>query len=401
MSNDAQALPDTAPAVVVGAGPAGLAVAAELGRIGIHAVVLDAASEIGSSWAHHYDRLHLHTTRSLSSLPGVAIPRAAGRWVARDDFRAYLHDYASRQNLTVRLNTSVTSVDRLADGLWKIGCGAATILTPLVVIATGYNHTPALPDWPGRESFEGRIVHSSEYRNPAALDARSVLVVGPGNSGAEIAADLAGAGKQVWLAVRTPPNIVRRAVLGIASQVLAISMSPFPARIGDRVGRVVQRVSVGDLSKFGLPVAPLGVVTRLQRDDVPPLLDVGLIDAVKAGKVTVVAAVESLDEHTVRLANGEVLRPDAVVVATGYRRGLEPLVGHLGVIAPSGRPTINAAEQSPGLDGLYFLGYSNPLTGNIRQLGIDARAIARQVGRRDTVAPRVVRATVPRAAGLS
>jgi putative flavoprotein involved in K+ transport len=398
MGNDAQALPDSSAAVVIGAGPAGLAVAAELARVGIHAVVLDKADEVGSSWANHYDRLHLHTTRRLSSLPGVGIPRAAGRWVARDDFRAYLHDYAGRQNLDVRLGVSVTSVDRLADGLWRIGCGAESIVTPLVVIATGYNHTPKLPDWPGRESFAGRIVHSSEYRNPAALDAASVLVVGPGNRGAEIAADLAGAGKRVWLAIRTPPNIVRRQVLGIASQVLVLSVSPFPTGVGDRISSLLQKLTVGDLSAFGLPKAPRGVFTQQERDDVTPTIDVGLIDVVRAGTVTVVPSVDSLDGQTVTLANGEVLRPDAIVVATGYRRGLEPLVGHLGVVAPSGRPTINADQQAPGLEGLYFLGYSNPLTGNIRQVGIDARAIARRVGRRDDAAAQTVRAAVPRAA---
>ena len=397
MSNDAQALPETSPAVVVGAGPAGLAMAAELARAGIKAVVIDKAGEVGSSWAHHYDRLHLHTTRLLSSLPGMTIPRSNGRWVARDDFRAYLRDYAVAQGLDVRLNTSVTSVARLADGLWRVGCGAESIVTPLVVVATGYNHTPKLPDWPGSDSFTGRIVHSSEYRNPAALEAQNVLVVGPGNSGAEIAADLAGAGKQVWLAIRTPPNIVRREVLGIASQVLVLSVSPFPTAVGDRISTLLQKITVGDLSRFGLPKAPRGVFTQQERDDVTPTIDVGLIDVVRAGTVHVVPSVESLEGETVMLANGEVLRPDAVVVATGYRRGLETIFGHLGVVAPGGRPTINAAEQAPGLDGLYFLGYSNPLTGNIRQVGIDARAIARRVGKRDTAAPRVVRAAVPRA----
>ncbi|MBB5842397.1 putative flavoprotein involved in K+ transport [Conyzicola lurida] len=397
MSNDARALPDTAPAVVVGAGPAGLAAAAELGRVGIHALVIDSAGEIGSSWAHHYDRLHLHTARALSALPGMPIPRSSGRWVARDDFRSYLRAYAERHGLDVHLSSPVTSVDRLADGLWRIGCRGQTIVTPIVVIATGYNHTPVLPDWPGRERFEGRIMHSSDYRNPADLAADSVLVVGPGNSGAEIAADLAEAGKRVWLAVRTPPNIVRRQVAGIPSQLLAILMSPFPAWVGDGVGRVVRRISVGDLSRFGLPAAPLGVVTRLKVDDVPPLLDVGLVAAVRAGRVTVVAAVASFDGHDVRLADGEVLRPDAVVVATGYTRGLDSLVGHLGVVAPNGRPAVNAAEQAPGLDGLYFLGYSNPLTGNIRQLGIDARAIARRAGKKGDAATRRARVMVPRA----
>lgn len=379
MSNDAQALPETFPAVVIGAGPAGLAVAAELARTGIRAVVLDKAHEVGSSWAHHYDRLHLHTARWLSSLPGMPIPRAAGRWVARDDFRRYLREYASFQKLDVRLGTTVTSIDRLSDGRWSIGCDGAVIVAPRVVVATGYNHTPALPEWPGIDTFGGTVLHSSDYRNPAALDAESVLVVGPGNSGAEIAADLAGAGRTVWIAVRTPPNIVRRQVAGIPSQMLAISMSPFPAAIGDRVGRVVQRLSVGDLSRFGLPVAPLGVVSRLARDGIPPLLDVGLVDAVRAGTVTVVPAVRSFEGDAVLLANGDALRPQAVVVATGFARGLETLVGHLGIVTPTGLPTINADEQAPGLDGLYFLGYSNPLTGNIRQLAIDARAIARHV----------------------
>jgi len=396
VSNDAQALPDTAPAVVVGAGPAGLAVAAELGRVGIHAIVVDAASEVGSSWAHHYDRLHLHTTRTLSSLPGIVIPRSKGKWVSRDDFRSYLADYASRQALDVKLNTSVTSIDRLPDGHWRVGCGGESVVTPLVVVATGYNHTPELPDWPGRESFTGRIVHSSDYRNPAALEGGSVLVVGPGNSGAEIAADLADAGRQVWLAVRTPPNIVRRQVLGIPSQVLVISVSPFPARVADRIAGLLQKITVGDLSRFGLTAAPRGIVSQQEIDDITPTIDVGLIDAVRAGTVHVVAAVESFEGDTVTLSDGEVLRPDAVVVATGYRRGLEPLVGHLGVLAPSGRPTINADEQSPGLEGLYFLGYSNPLTGNIRQVAIDAGAIARHVGRRRVATARVVPAVIPR-----
>ena len=381
MGNDAQALPGTSPAVVIGAGPAGLAAAAELNRAGIRAVVLDKASEVGSSWAHHYDRLHLHTTRRLSSLPGMPIPRSRGRWVARDDFRSYLARYAETQGLDVRLGTSVTSVDRLADGLWRVGCGAESIVTPLLVVATGYNHTPKLPDWPGSETFAGRIVHSSDYRSPAALGAASVLVVGPGNSGAEIAADLAGSGAKVWLAIRTPPNIVRREVLGVASQVLVLSVSPFPTRVGDRISGLLQRITVGDLSPFGLPRAPRGVFTQQERDDVTPTIDVGLIDEVRAGRVAVVPSVESIDGPAVTLADGEVLRPDTIVVATGYRRGLETLFGHLGVVTPGGRPSINADQQAPGLDGLYFLGYSNPLTGNIRQVGIDARAIARRAGK--------------------
>ncbi|MCU1556813.1 MAG: Flavin-containing monooxygenase-like protein [Microbacteriaceae bacterium] len=377
----AAAVPAHANAVVIGAGPAGLAAAAELQRAGFAVLVLERADEVGSSWAGHYDRLHLHTARTMSSLPGLVIPRAYGRWVARDDFRSYLRDYADHHRLDVHLGVAVTAVDRHDDGGWSVVTSAGTVATPLVVIATGYNHSRRVPQWPGLEGYGGRVIHSSEYRNPAELGARRVLVVGPGNSGSEIAADLAESGASVRLAVRTPPNIVRRQVAGIPGQVLVLSISPLSTAMGDRVARVLQRFTVGDLSRFGLPPAPRGVVTQMERDDVTPTIDVGLIAALRAGSVTVVPAVASFTADAIVLADGTEVLADAVIVATGFERGLETIVGRLGVLAPSGRPLVNAAAQLPGRPGLYFLGYSNPLSGNIRQLKIDARAIGRHARR--------------------
>ena len=367
-------------AVVIGAGPAGLAAAAELQKVGYSVIVIDAADSVGSSWSKHYDRLHLHTSRTMSSLPGRPMPRRYGRWVARDDFREYLGDYAKAEKLDVRLGVKATSIRR-TDGHWVVDTSIGALTADAVVVATGYNHTAKIPDWPGVTEYEGRVIHSSEYRNPAALDARDVLVVGPGNSGAEIAADLAGAGTLVRLAARTPPNIVRRQVLGIPTQSLTLSTSPLPTKIADRVARGMQILTVGNLSKYGLPKAPRGIFSQQAEDDVTPTIDVGLIDALKAGTITVVGAVESFTKDAVRLADGTSISPELVLVATGFQRGLEPLVGDLGVIAPGGRPLINADEQLPGLEGLFFLGYSNPITGNIRQVAIDAKKIARRSAR--------------------
>lgn len=367
-------------AVVIGAGPAGLSAAAELQKVGYSVIVIDAADSVGSSWSRHYDRLHLHTSRALSSLPGRPIPKQYGRWVARDDFRAYLADYAEAEKLDVRLGVTADSLEKMDAG-WAVATSAGALAADAVVVATGYNHTARIPDWPGLGDYRGRVVHSSQYRSPTALDARDVLVVGPGNSGAEIAADLASAGVGVRLAVRTPPNIVRRQVLGIPTQSLTLATYPLPTKAADRVARVVQILTVGDLSRYGLPKAPRGVFSQQAYDDVTPTIDVGLIDALKAGTITVVPAVESFTEDAVRLADGQELSPDAVLVATGFRCGLEPLVGDLGVIAPGGRPLINADEQLPGLEGLFFLGYSNPITGNIRQVAIDARKIATRSAR--------------------
>lgn len=376
-------------AVVVGAGPGGLAMAAELARIGVPAVVLEQANRVGARWPGHYDRLHLHTARTLSSLPFTAIPRREGRWVTRDAFANYLSEYASIHRLDVRFGVQVTSVNRVADGRWTVewtstsGHGLVpgeihgTVVAPLVVVATGYNHTPYVPPWPGLDAYEGRVIHSSAYRNPHDLGAQAALVVGPGNSGGEIAADLAEAGVRVMLAIRTPPNIVRRQVGGVPGQVLAIAIKPLPVAAGDRIAGWVQRQTVGDLSRFGIPVSTRGVVTQMVRDGITPTIDAGLLDALRAGAVTVVPAVTGFKHESVQLADGRLVSPDAVVAATGYRRGLESLVGHLDVLTESGLPRVNAAQQLPPHAGLYFLGYSNPLSGNLLQLRIDSRAIAR------------------------
>jgi cation diffusion facilitator CzcD-associated flavoprotein CzcO len=375
-----EALPAKIPAVVLGAGPGGLAAAAELRRAGVEAIVIDKADQVGSSWAGHYDRLHLHTSRGLSGLPGYPIPRRYGRWVARDDVLRYLAEYADVHALDVRLGVTAERVERAEDG-WHVVTDQGTIAADTVVVATGYNHSPTTADWPGLDDYTGTVVHSSAYRNPHALGARRVLVVGPGNSGAEIAADLADAGVTVSLAMRTPPNIVLRAVAGIPGQALILSMSMLPLRVQDALAGGLQRVAVGDLRKYGIPKAPRGIATQQARDDVTPTLDVGLLRALKAGTVTVVAAVERFTTDAVVLADGTELTPDAVVLATGFRRGLEPLVGDLGVLAPKGRPLVNADAQLAAHPGLFFLGYSNPLTGNLRQLGIDATKIAKAVAK--------------------
>jgi putative flavoprotein involved in K+ transport len=369
---------ESSDALVIGAGPAGLAAAKELTRIGKTVVVIDSASEVGSSWSRHYDRLHLHTARNFSRLPGKRMPRRYGQWVARDDFRQYLKDYS--EGLDLRFGVTASAVKE-NNGRWIVATDTGDFDVATVVVATGYNHAPKIPDWPGLTSFSGTVVHSSQYRNPADLGGTNVLIVGPGNSGSEIAADLAQAGVRVTLSVRTPPNIVRRSVVGIPTQVLSIGTAVLPLKAADAVAGLVQKLTVGNLSRFGLRKAPRGVFTQMARDDVTPTIDVGMIDALKAGKVTIAPAVESFTKDSVVFADGTSVTPDTVIVATGFQRGLENLVGHLDILGEKGRPLINADVQLIGLEGLYFLGYSNPIEGNIRQVGIDATKIAKRVAK--------------------
>ena len=161
-------------AVIVGAGPAGLATAACLKRAGIEHVLLEQAAEVGASWRRHYDRLHLHTPKSISALPFVPFGRAVPRYPSRDDVVEYLDRYASTLGLTPRLGESVTSIMTDDQG-WAVQTARARYRCRAVVVATGLTRVPRLPTWPGRESYRGELLHSAAYRNGASWKGRRVL----------------------------------------------------------------------------------------------------------------------------------------------------------------------------------------------------------------------------------
>jgi cation diffusion facilitator CzcD-associated flavoprotein CzcO len=369
-------------ALVVGGGPAGLAAAACLRGKGVPVSVLDAGAEVGASWRQRYDRLHLHTPRVQSGLPGLPVPRAAGRWVAKDDYAAYLVDYAARHGVQPELGVVAEKVDRTDRG-FTLATSAGSREAAYVVIATGYQRVPFVPPWPGADDFGGELLHVSAYRSAEPFRGKRVLVVGTGNSGAEIAADLAehGAG-QVWLACRTPPHVLRRQTGPVPTTLLGLPNAYLPARLMDPISARLAKLTGPDLAPYGLPRPSTGLKAQFSRTAVVPMIDVGLIDQLYAGRVEVVPAVESLTPEHVVLAGGRELEVDVVIAATGYRRGLEGLVGHLGVLDPSGAPLAHGRRTHPAAAGLYFLGMLPTLAGMLFRINRDARAVARDVAAR-------------------
>ncbi len=362
---------------IVGAGSAGLATAALLQEQGLRPLVLEAGPEPGAAWRERYDRLRLHTPRLLSGLPGLRMPRRFGRWVARDDLIEYLHAYVAAHTLDVRTGTRVTRIDRDGDG-WRLDTAQGPLRAGAVIVATGYNGAPFIPDWPGLDAFAGKLVHSSEYRNPEPYRGRDVLVVGAGNSGAEIAHDVAdGGAKSSMLSVRTPPQIVRRATAGIPAQLIGMAIKRMPPHWVDPISKTQRKLSIPDLSAQGLPRPEQGIRTSFIATGTTPILDVGIVDAVRHGRVRVVAAVESIDGADVVLADGSRVTPDVVIAATGFRAGLDALVGHLGVLGGRGLPVKTDGE--PVLPGLWFVGFVPTLGGQLREGSIAARKVAQSV----------------------
>ena len=373
---------------MIGGGPGGLAVAGALKRRGIASTVLEQGASVGTSWRGHYERLHLHTVRRLSALPGRPIPAEMGRWVARDDLVRYLEDYAGRLELETRFETEVTRVDRTDpaqlptgnDSRWIVRTSKGDREAATVILATGYNRVPLLPRWPGRKEYRGEILHSARYRNAEPFRGRSVLVVGSGNSGAEIAVDLVeGGAKEVLVSIRTPPNIQRRQFLGIPTQVIGILGARLPVPLADAISLALQKVAIGDLTRYGIDPPRRGALSRIYEDARIPLIDAGFLKVLKARRLTVVPALQAFSEEEVILVGGRRLRVDAVIAATGYARGLEPLVGHLGVLTAKGLPEVDGGGISPTAPGLFFNGYRNSPGGLLRQLRLDAEAIARTI----------------------
>jgi putative flavoprotein involved in K+ transport len=366
---------------VIGAGAAGLGVAAELSRRGVaDVVVLERADAVASSWRARYDGLQLNTIRRLSGLPRNPIPPTAGNWPSREAFVSYLEDVARHNLLDVRCGIEVRRIDR-EDEHWTVVTSAGPLEAGSVVVATGYDGVPRMPDWAGPDTFTGELIHAAAFRNPAPYRGKDVLVIGAGNTGTEIATRLVEVASCVRVSFRTPVNIMPQVFLGVPATFLARMSESSPAWLVDRVAFLMQRLAWGDLSRYGMPRSPYGIATELRVRGLGATLDRGFVAAVKEKKLKLVAAVEGFDRADVVLAGGGRIRPQVVIAATGYRHGLEGLVGHLGVLLPSGKPAANVARANPAARGLYFNGYWLPLSGQLPAMRRSSRRIARAIAR--------------------
>jgi len=365
--------PGEARVIVIGAGAAGLATAACLLRRGIRPVVVDQGESVGPSWAERYDRLHLHTPRIQSHLPGFRLPARAGRWVSRDDMVRYLQAYAAYHRIDVRFGVRVTAVRPVADG-YRVTGDDVDITAQHVVVATGLNRVPMVPAWPGADRFPGQLIHAGQYRNATAFRGRDVLVVGVGNSGAEIAADLAESGAgHVCVSVRTPPHIIPRQLGPLPTTLLGIVQSWLPPAWVDPLNRRLARATVGDLTQFGLPTPQEGLSARMRRRGSVPTIDVGLVAQLRLGTVDIVPAVRAFQGPGVELTDGRTLLPDAVIAATGYRDYVADLLGS----GASADPAVLLGKRRP--PGLHTVGLRQSQKGLLLQISLDARRVARAI----------------------
>ncbi len=366
--------------LIIGAGPAGLAVGACLKREGLPFIILEQSDRLAPAWHRHYDRLHLHTAKAFSELPFFHFPRDYPRFPSRLQVIEYLEAYSRKFQLVPRFGQQVVSARRINDQ-WEVQTQDQRYQAANLVVATGYNREPYLPTWPDEGTFQGAILHSSQYRNGAPFRHQKVLVVGFGNSGGEIAIDLWEHGARPGLAVRGPVNVIPRELLGIPILAIAIWESKFPPQIADSLNAAILRVAIGDLTRYGLRKLPRGPLTQIQRDSHIPLIDVGTLALIRDGHVSVCPGIERFTRDGVVFTDGQQEKYDAVILATGYRPQVNAFLqdGRL-VCDENGTPLSSGHETA--LPGLYFCGYFVSPTGMLREIAIEARRISEAIATR-------------------
>jgi len=364
------------PVLVIGAGLSGLACAQALARRGIPPTVLEAEGRVAEPWRARHPALRLNIHRHFAGLPGLKAPSSDGAFLRRDTVVAHLERYARSLDVPIRFGVEVGAVARSAGG-WRVSTTAGPCETAHVVIASGRDRVPHIPDWPGREAFGAELLHVAELGDVARFDGKRVLVVGAGNSGSDALNHLARhRPKEVLIAVRHGPALVPARIFGFPLHRLARVFAALPSGLLDPAFRAVQRLFLGNLERHGLRSHPAGGGTRLIRDGVAFAIDDGFVAALRSGRFRMVHGVERFEPNGVRLADGSICTPDVVVAATGYRSGLAPLLGHLGVLDEEGRPRHPMGEPDPRNPGLWFSGFRPTFTGYFDAAAIAAERIA-------------------------
>lgn len=375
--------PDTE-VVIIGAGPSGLAAAACLRREGVAFEILERNQVPGSAWHNHYERLHLHTIKTHSSLPHLPFPAHYPPYPSRNQIAAYLADYAAHFGIEPRYGETVERAERAGD-LWRTETASGlTLHSRRLVVATGYNGVPRVPTWPGQEDFAGEILHSSDYRTGMTWQGKRAMVVGVGNSGAEIAVDLWESGaRDVLLCARSPVWVTPRDYMGMSAQTTGIALSKLPLAISDRIGSSFSKLVYGDLSKYGLRRPEIGPFTQITKLGRVPLIDIGTIELIRQGQITVVGDIARFTEDSVVFKDGSTRPLEVAVLATGFKARLERFLPaateHAGLIDDRGYPTVHGAESQ--LPGLYFIGFRNPPTGQLRDINHEAQRVAAHIRR--------------------
>uniref|UniRef100_A0A803PGC0 Flavin-containing monooxygenase n=1 Tax=Cannabis sativa TaxID=3483 RepID=A0A803PGC0_CANSA len=317
--------------IIIGAGPSGLATAACLKEQGVPFVVLERADCIASLWQRRtYDRLKLHLPKQFCQLPKRPFPEEFPEYPSKKQFIHYLEDYANHFGIKPQFNECVQSAryDETS-GFWRVkttttssesGRSEVEYICRWLVVATGENAECVVPEINGLSDFSGEVEHACEYKSGEKYKGKKVLVVGCGNSGMELSLDLCNHNALPSMVVRSSVHILPREIFGKSTFELAVLlMAWLPLWLVDKLMLFLSWLVLGNIEKYGLKRPTTGPLTLKNTEGKTPVLDIGTLDKIKSGDITVVAGIKRFTSNQVELVDGEILDIDSVILATGYR----------------------------------------------------------------------------------
>ncbi|MFD2521951.1 flavin-containing monooxygenase [Emticicia soli] len=367
--------------LIIGAGPSGLSVAGRLRKLGIPFEILEKSDTVGIAWRNHYDRLHLHTDKKYSALPHLPFPADYPTFVSKNQYIAYIDSYCAHFAIKPIFGQEVISVKKNGKH-WLVTTQNKTYEAKNVLVATGYNRVPKAPTLKGQAQFKGEILHSEKYKNGNPYKGKNVLVVGYGNSGAEIALDLYESGAKTFVSIRNPVNIVKREFMGRSTQSMAIFFIRFGNTFYDFIARQFKKMLLKTVEGTNIPISPLAPSEQLRTQGKVSVIDVGTLAQIKAGNIKVMPDIESLSEHEVLFKDGQQLKIDVILMATGYYARLDEIIENIApLLNERAYPKAMWFDEEP-YKGLYFVGFNLPLTGILRDINFTSEKIVKQIMKR-------------------
>ncbi|XP_050266282.1 probable indole-3-pyruvate monooxygenase YUCCA4 [Quercus robur] len=347
--------------IIIGAGPSGLAVSACLSEHGIPFVILERSNCIASLWQQRtYDRLKLHLPKRFCALPLLGFPLNFPKYPTKEQFISYMEDYATHFSIKPKFNQNVQSAEFDSScGYWRVKTLDMEYNSRWLIVATGENAEPIIPEIVGIERFHGPVVHTSEYRSGSYFKNRKVLVIGCGNSGMEISLDLCRHKAVPHLVVRNTVHVLPREMFGISSFGLAMALLKlFPLSVVDKFLLLMSYFTLGNTEKLGLHRPKTGPMEHKNVTGKTPVLDVGALSKIKSGKIKVMVGVKEITGNGAKFMDGQEKEFDSIILATGYKSNVPSWLKGCDFFTKDGMPRTPFPNGWKGENGLYTVGFT-------------------------------------------
>ncbi|KAI3454044.1 hypothetical protein Pfo_010707 [Paulownia fortunei] len=347
--------------IIVGAGPSGLAVAACLQENGVSSLILERSDCIASLWQQRtYDRLKLHLPKQFCELPLLNFPENFPKYPTKRQFISYMESYAKHFSIEPKFKQAVLRAEfDLVTGFWRVQTQDFLYFTRWLIVATGENAEPVIPEIPGIERFRGPVIHTSVYKSGSEFQNQRVLVVGCGNSGMEVSLDLCRHNASPHMVVRNSVHILPREIFGLSTFAIAMALLKWlPLRLVDKFLLLLANFTLGNTDRLGLRRPKTGPIKLKNATGKTPVLDVGALSQIKSSKIKVMVGVKEITKTGAKFMDGQEKEFDSIILATGYKSNVPSWLKGTDFFTEEGMPKAPFPNGWKGEKGLYAVGFT-------------------------------------------